>query len=134
MKKLLLGLVVGLGLVGCAATNDLINNQYMSTESTESNVVGNWTGNNGPYLVTYKFNKDGTGLSCYSYGATNTLERFKVNGNSMILQTGIKQTIESYTANKLVLKANYYGGAKYVYQPDPDLKLASPYCEQELKK
>lgn len=134
MKRIILGLFVGLGLVGCAATNDLINNQYMSTENTESNVVGNWTGNNGPYLVTYKFNSDGTGLTCYSYAGSNSVERFKINDGVLILQTGIKQTLESYTKEKLVLKANYYGGTKFSYQPDPDLKLASPYCERELNK
>ncbi|WP_427838087.1 J517_1871 family lipoprotein [Acinetobacter baumannii] len=133
MKKIiLLGLMSLLG--GCAATNDLINNQYMEIQPTDSPITGNWTGNNGPYLVTYRFNEDGTGLSCYSYGATNTVERFKVNGKTLILQTGIKQTIEEYSEHSLTLKANYYGGAKYNYKPDPELLMASPYCGRELKK
>lgn len=130
-KLFLLGLVVLLG--GCAATSDMVNNQYMSTTPTHTELNGFWTGVNGPYTVTYSFNKDGTGLMCSSWAGNNSLEKLKINGSEMVLQSGLKQTIKTQTDSKLELRANYYGGATYVYTPDPSLSNASPYCEKAIR-
>ncbi|MFX6213555.1 J517_1871 family lipoprotein, partial [Acinetobacter baumannii] len=100
MKKIiLLSLVLGLG--GCAATTDMMNNQYMSVIPTSTDLNGFWTGNNGPYAVTYSFNKDGTGLMCSSWNGKDSIEKLKVNGNEIIVQSGLKQTIKSKTDSKL---------------------------------
>ncbi|EHU1920594.1 hypothetical protein QZJ98_10360 [Acinetobacter baumannii] len=132
MKKVvLLSLVLGLG--GCAATTDMMNNQYMSVIPTSTDLNGFWTGNNGPYAVTYSFNKDGTGLMCSSWNGKDSIEKLKVNGNEIIVQSGLKQTIKSKTDSKLKLKVNYYGGGSYQYSPDPNLQNASPYCEKALR-
>ncbi|MCZ2968127.1 hypothetical protein NYY93_13785 [Acinetobacter baumannii] len=132
MKKIiLLSLVLGLG--GCAATTDMMNNQYMSVIPTSTDLNGFWTGNNGPYAVTYSFNKDGTGLMCSSWNGKDSIEKLKVNGNEIIVQSGLKQTIKIKTDSKLELKVNYYGGGSYQYSPDPNLQNASPYCEKALR-
>ncbi|AIL75971.1 Uncharacterised protein [Klebsiella pneumoniae] len=132
MKKVvLLSLVLSLG--GCAATTDMMNNQYMSVIPTSTDLNGFWTGNNGPYAVTYSFNKDGTGLMCSSWNGKDSIEKLKVNGNEIIVQSGLKQTIKSKTDSKLELKVNYYGGGSYQYSPDPNLQNASPYCEKALR-
>ncbi|MDK2171265.1 J517_1871 family lipoprotein [Acinetobacter baumannii] len=132
MKKIiLLSLVLGLG--GCAATTDMMNNQYMSVIPTSTDLNGFWTGNNGPYAVTYSFNKDGTGLMCSSWNGKDSIEKLKVSGNEIIVQSGLKQTIKSKTDSKLELKVNHYGGGSYQYSPDPNLQNASPYCEKALR-
>ncbi|WP_409250511.1 J517_1871 family lipoprotein [Acinetobacter baumannii] len=132
MKKIiLLSLVLGLG--GCAATTDMMNNQYMSVIPTSTDLNGYWSGNNGPYAVTYSFNKDGTGLMCSSWNGKDSIEKLKVNGNEIIVQSGLKQTIKSKTDSKLELKVNYYDGGSYQYSPDPNLQNASPYCEKALR-
>ncbi|PJG67839.1 J517_1871 family lipoprotein [Acinetobacter seifertii] len=132
MKKIiLLSLVLGLG--GCAATTDMMNNQYMSVKPTSTDLYGFWSGNNGPYAVTYSFNKDGTGLMCSSWNGKDFIEKLKVNGNEIIVQSGLKQTIKSKTDSNLELKINYYAGGSYQYSPDPKLINASPYCEKVLK-
>ena len=130
-KSILLSLVIGLG--GCAATTDMMNNQYMSVIPTSTDLNGFWSGNNGPYAVTYSFNKDGTGLMCSSWNGKDSIEKLKVNGNEIIVQSGLKQTIKSKTGSKLELKINYYAGGSYQYSPDPKLINASPYCEKALR-
>lgn len=132
MKKIaLLAMVVV--MAGCAATSDMMNNQYVTTIPTSTELNGFWTGVNGPYTVTYSFNKDGTGLMCSSWGGNDSLEKLKINDTEVILQSGLKQTIKTQTKSKLELRANYYGGATYVYIPDPSLSNASPYCEKSLR-
>ncbi|MBO1280968.1 J517_1871 family lipoprotein [Acinetobacter nosocomialis] len=132
MKKIiLLGLASILG--GCAATTDMMNNQYMSVIPTTTDLSGFWSGNNGPYAVTYSFNKDGTGLMCSSWNGKDSLEKLKIHGDEIILQSGLKQTIKSKTDSKLELNVKYYGGGSYQYSPDPKLINASPYCEKALR-
>lgn len=132
MKKIILMSLV-LTLTGCAATSDMTNNQYMATTPTPTELNGFWTGVNGPYTVTYAFKNDGTGLMCSSWGGNDSLEKLKINGSEVIIQSGLKQTIKSNTSSKLELRANYYGGATYTYTPDPSLSNASPYCEKNLR-
>lgn len=133
MKSIFLTAGLSIGLIGCAATSDMLSNQYISTIPTQTELNGFWTGVNGPYTVTYSFNKDGTGLMCSSWSVYDSLEKLKINGSEVILQSGIKQTIKSQTESKLELRANYYGGATYEYIPDPSLSNASPYCEKNLR-
>ncbi len=132
MKKIILMSLV-ITLTGCAATSDMTNNQYMATTPTSTELNGFWTGVNGPYTVTYAFKKDGTGLMCSSWGGNDSLEKLKINGSEVILQSGLKQTIKLQTSTKLELRANYYVGATYTYIPDPSLSNASPYCEKNLR-
>ncbi|MEQ1260528.1 hypothetical protein KWF55_04295 [Acinetobacter pittii] len=132
MKKIIL-LSLIFGLSGCAATTDMMNNQYMSVIPTETDLNGYWSGNNGPYAVTYSFKKDGTGLMCSSWNGKDSIEKLKVSGNEIIVQSGLKQTIKSKTDSKLELKANYYAGGSYQYSSDPNLQNASPYCEKALR-
>lgn len=132
MKKITL-ICLAIALTGCAATSDMTNNQYMAITPTPTELNGFWTGVNGPYTVTYAFKKDGTGLMCSSWGGNDSLEKLKINGSEVIIQSGLKQTIKSHTSSKLELRANYYGGATYTYTPDPSLSNASPYCEKNLR-
>lgn len=132
MKKIiLLSLILSLG--GCAATTDMMNNQFMSVIPTTTDLNGYWSGNNGPYAVTYSFNKDGTGLMCSSWNGKDSVEKLKVHGDEITVQSGLKQIIKTKTDSKLELKINYYGGASYQYSPDPKLINASPYCEKFLR-
>ena len=94
MKKII-SLSLAILLSGCAATSDMVNNQYMTTIPTHTELNGFWTGVNGPYTVTYSFNKDGTGLMCSSWAGNNSLENLKINGSEVVLQSGWKQTIKT---------------------------------------
>lgn len=122
------------GLVGCASPSvDLLNNNFTNIMPSSSPLKGNWSGSNGPYLVTYKFNEDGTGLVCSSYNDKNTVEKIKIADNTMYMQNGLKQIIVKSNENELVLKALYFGSAIFKYKPDPKLVNASPYCEKNLE-
>ncbi len=134
MKKIILGLGVVVGLVGCVSpVSEMTNNNFTNVQPTSTNLKGFWSGNNGPYLVTIKFNNDGTGLICASYNGKDTLEKFKINGDTLFMQNGLKQTIIKNDASSLTLKVSYFGGATYQYKPDNSLSNASPYCEKEFK-
>lgn len=133
MKSLLIAGVLVFGLVGCVSpTSDMLNNNFTTIIPADNSINGYWSGNNGPYLVTFKFNGDGTGLMCSSYGDSNTLEKLKITNGVMYMQNGLKQTILESSENNLTLKVNYLGSAKFNYKPDPKLINASPYCEKNL--
>ena len=133
MKKLLIAGFVGLSLVGCVSpTGDMLNNKFTTILPTDTSLSGFWSGNNGPYLVSFKFNGDGTGLMCSSYNNKNTIEKLKISDGIVYMQNGLKQTILKNTDTDLTLKVNYLGSAKFNYKPDPKLINASPYCEKNL--
>lgn len=113
----------------------MVNNNFVSIlPSNSKGLSGVWTGNNGPYLTTYKFNQDGTGLMCYSYGTSNIVEKVKVYDDVVYLQSGIKQKVKTYTPDSLVLHSNYYGtNTTFKYVPDRDFSDASSFCSDQLK-
>ncbi len=122
-----------MGLTGCAATNDLMSGQFSTVVPMPTNLSGNWSGSGGPWLVTIKFNRDGTGLMCQSYNGKDILDKIKVVNDIIYNQNNLKLKIVSNSSEKLELKANYYMGASFNFTPDPFLKNASPYCEIALK-
>lgn len=133
MKKLLIAAFVCLGLTGCVSpSGDMLNNNFTTILPNDKTLNGYWSGNNGPYLVTFKFNGDGTGLMCSSYNDKNTLEKLKINNGVIYMQNGLKQTILKSTETDLVLRVNYLGSATFNYAPDTNLTNASPYCEKSL--
>lgn len=133
MKKLLIAAIIGFALVGCASpSGDMLNNKFTTIIPTDTNLRGYWSGNNGPYLVTFKFSGDGTGLMCSSYDDKNTLEKLKISDGIIYMQNGLKQNILKSNENDLMLKVNYLGSATFNYKPDPRLINASPYCEKNL--
>ena len=135
-NKILLTAVLVASLVACMSpTADMMNNQYMNVTPmlSKNEMVGIWSGSVGPFAVTYKIEKDGTGLSCSSWNGKDTLEKIKINDKKMISQGGMTQTIVNVDVNELVLKMNYLGSGKYTFKPDPELKGASPYCESQFK-
>lgn len=123
-------------LTGCVSpVSDMLNNQFTTITPEASGIDGLWTGNNGPYLVTLKFNKDGTGIYCASMTGAEYLYKFKTNGSDLITQDGIKQTIKEKSSNSLILRVSYLGVSnEFKYIPDNDLKNASIYCQKELKE
>lgn len=133
MKKIAISLVTAVLLVACASpSGDMLNNQFTSIVAQPSNISGIWSGSNGPYLVTYKINADGTGLMCSSWQDKNTVSRIKVADGIFYGQDGLKQAITQASSNSLVLHTSYLTGADYKYIPDPSLQNASPYCAKEL--
>lgn len=133
MKKIIL-LICFLGLNGCAVMSDITHNQYSTIAPTSSDLNGFWSGKNDSYIVTYSFNKDGTGLVCFSDKGKDTIEKLKVHGKEIIFQSGLKQTIENRSNNHLELKVNYFEGKTFQYSSDPNLTNASPYCKSVLNK
>ncbi len=135
MKKIIIAGLVGLGLVlsGCAMNNDLLSGQFSSITPKPTNLSGYWSGSGGPWLVTVKFNSDGTGLMCQSYNGKDILDKIKVVDDVIYNQNNLKLKVVSKTNEKLILKADYYMGATFNFTPDPLLKNASLYCESALK-
>ncbi|MFW2077381.1 J517_1871 family lipoprotein [Acinetobacter sp. ULE_I010] len=136
MKNVLIAATLGFGVVlsGCAMNNDLLSGQFSAIKPKSTDLSGSWSGSGGPWLVTIKFNSDGTGLMCQSYNGKDILDKIKVVGDVIYNQNNLKLKVISKTNDKLTLKANYYMGATFNFTPDPLLKNASPYCESALKR
>lgn len=135
MKKLLVLAMIGLELTvsGCAMNNELLSGKFSAITPKSTNLSGYWSGSGGPWLVTVKFNSDGTGLMCQSYNGKDILDKIKVVDDVIYNQNNLKLKVVSKTDDKLTLKANYYMGATFNFTTDPLLKNASPYCESALK-
>lgn len=132
MKNIIL-LALVVGLAGCTSpSGDMLNNKFTTILPASTSLQGYWSGNNGPYLVTFKFNNDGTGLMCSSYNDKNTLEKLKISDDIIYMQNGLKQTILKISETDLTLQVKYLGSTTFNYKPDPKLINASPYCEKNL--
>ena len=113
--------------------NDLLSGQFSSIAPKSTDLSGYWSGSGGPWLVTVKFNSDGTGLMCQSYNGKDILDKIKVVDDVIYNQNNLKLNVISKTSERLTLKASYYMGATFSFTPDPLLKNASPYCEKAFK-
>lgn len=134
MKKILTAIIAATIITGCASPSaDMMNNNFTNIIPKDSALRGYWSGSSGPFLVTFKFNGDGTGLMCSSHNGKDVIEKLKIADGVMYMQNGLKQTIIENTNTSLVLKINYFGSATFKYSPDPQLTNASPYCEKNIQ-
>jgi hypothetical protein len=112
------------------------NNNFVSIrpEAPPSEILGLWSGNMGPYLVTFDWQKDGEGVFCYSYGSSNVLQRVKYRDHKIFHQDGLQLKISKITLDFIIVHAPYFAGNDSTLYKDEELKNASPYCATVIKK
>lgn len=126
MKKLLLGLVVGLGLVGCATTAN-----FFELSPTPTSNDGYWTGaHSNVSVATLKLNKDGTGIICQDYQGVAKVQSIKKVGNKVYTQDGSFWNIKAETNTNLELA--YGAGGSYKLIKDDQKTNITPACRAKL--
>lgn len=126
-----------LALFGCQSPiDDMMNNEFVTVkpQTSPSNLIGVWSGNMGPYLTSFKIDKDGTGLFCYSYGTSDVLQKIKYNNDILHIQDGTKLNIINTQSENLILKSSYAGAQKTTLIKDNDLLEASHFCAERFKR
>jgi hypothetical protein len=129
MKKL--ALVMVLVLAGCKSPiDDIINNKFIETNisAPPADIVGTWTGNNGPYLITMKIFDDGSGLSCSSWNDKNSVNKIKFSAGYLYFQDGAKMAV-SISGGKLIGKFDYSFTNDVSFVEDKKLTNASLFCQ-----
>ncbi|MCO8164846.1 hypothetical protein NJC38_22155 [Pseudomonas sp. 21LCFQ010] len=133
MRTLLLAFILST-LTGCAMHSDMTNNDFpaISPVPPPQAMIGFWTGSIGYYLVTMKFNPDGSGFICSSGNGRDMLQLLKYDGKQVRISDSTRTDITRLTRQMLVLKVNYFFGATYTMHRDDRLSNAAPYCVQQL--
>lgn len=134
MKKLLFGLVVGLGLVGCVTpVTQMMNNKFSDIEPKKPQAVGIWTTSVGPGLSTIKLTEDGNGILCEDTSAHLNLNKLKYSNGQLYSQNGMILKVVSIDQDILRVKTTLSAfNIDMVYKKDSDLKAASLKCAKEL--
>ncbi|AOY88672.1 hypothetical protein BKP64_11085 [Marinobacter salinus] len=134
--KTVAGFTCALLVVGCQTPLDhMQNNNFVQVkpETIPKEMVGLWSGNMGPYLVSMRWEQDGYGLFCYSYGSADVLQRIKYSSAQIHIQDGTKLEVEAFSQSDLTLRSPYFGSTKSVLLSDPTLKEASLFCSEKLQ-
>lgn len=133
MKRYLAIGVVGL-LAGCAASSDMMNNDFpaIAPIAPPKAMIGTWTGSMGPYLTTMRFEGNGAGVMCYSWNGKDVLARLKYDGQQIRISDGMRLDVSAASPTSLKLRSNYYMGSDFSMYRDDDLSSAAPYCTKNL--
>lgn len=139
MKVLKHSLFAGfvIALAGCQSpVRDMMNNNFVAIipEPVPEGLVGSWTGNMGPYLVSMKWQTDGHGSFCYSYGTADVLQKVKFSENTIQIQDGTKFLLKEQNSESITIYAPYAVGKETILYTDPDYKNASAYCAKAFNK
>ena len=124
------------GLVGCQSPmSDMMNNNFVgiTPEPVPDQLVGTWTGNMGPYLVSMQWEPDGYGHFCYSYGTADVLQKIKFSGGEIFIQDGTRLEIKEHTRQLMTVHAPYFAGKDSKLYTDADFQNASAFCAEALK-
>ncbi|WP_049784509.1 J517_1871 family lipoprotein [Marinobacter adhaerens] len=124
-----------IALAGCQSPmSDMMNNNFVAItpEPVPEGLAGSWTGNMGPYLVTMKWQSDGHGLFCYSYGTADVLQKLKFSGGKIQIQDGTKLILKEQNPESITVYAPYAAGKDTVLLTDPDYKNASGFCAKAV--
>lgn len=135
MKKQILALTFI--MTGCQSPLDhMLNNKFSTIPPlpVPSSLANSWTGNMGPYLVTFKFEQNGSGYFCYSYGTADVIMKTKSTGNTIHIQDGTQIDITEIMPNKITISSNYFGKNHYTLIDDKELKSASIYCKTQIQQ
>ena len=138
MKKLGIfgAMVLSVGLAGCQSPiQGMLNNNFVAIdpESLPESLVGTWTGNMGPYLVSLKWMADGRGLFCSSYGTADYIQKIKYSQGEILIQDGTKLQIRDHTTELMTVYAPYYAGKESLLYADSNFQHASAYCANALE-
>ncbi len=137
MKRLnvVLQFLLFASLTGCQSpARDMMNNNFVaiSPKAVPANLVGTWTGSMGPYLVSMKWQADGYGLFCYSYGTADVLQRVKFVDGEIFIQDGTKLQLKGLSTASMIVHTSYFSGKDSTLLGDRELRNASVYCAKAL--
>lgn len=137
MKKLITCCagIFAIVLTGCQSpVDDMMNNNFVTIkpEPIPRGLAGTWSGSMGPYLVSMKWQADGHGLYCYSYGTADVLEKLKFSAGVIYNQSGTKLELKESKPESITVFTPYFVGDSYILYSDPDYRNASPYCAKAL--
>lgn len=136
MKHFLMAVAAAAALIGCATPLDgLLDSRYSEVRPAPapSQMVGTWTGNMGPYLLTLQVESDGTGLYCYSWNEKHAVNRMKYDGEGLVFQDGSMASIIDLVPDKLIIRPDYSHASRATLRPDEGLVEASPYCAKAMQ-
>ncbi len=121
-----------LALVGCKST---VEGSFDTVEAKDSpiDLVGNWSGKVGPFKGSFRINKNGRGLFCYSRGKLNKVEKVKHYNNVIYTQRKTNVIIEELSDKIMLVEVNEFGSVNYVFEKDDRLNKASRYCQGRLR-
>lgn len=122
-------------LTGCQSPlTDMDNNNFISItpETPPKNLLGLWSGNMGPYLVTFQWTEKGTGIFCSSYGTGNMLQKVKFSKNNIEIQDGTRLEIKDLSSIMMLVHSPYYMGNETKLYKDTSLENSSLFCAKEL--
>lgn len=126
MKRIILGCLLGVALVGCATTED-----FFAIKPTPTSNVGLWTGaHNQISVATLKLNNDGTGIICQDYMGTAKSVSVKFHNNKIYTQDGSYWSFTEVSPD--VLKLDYAIGGSYILKQDTDGKMVTPACKDKI--
>ena len=134
--KVIWAVALIVGLAGCQSPiSDMMNNNFVgiTPESVPVELVGTWTGNMGPYLVSLQWQQDGYGHFCYSYGTADVLQKIKFSGGKIFIQDGTRLEIKEHTKQLMTVHASYFAGKDSKLYSDPEFRKASAFCAEALK-
>lgn len=134
MKVFVVGVAVA--LAGCASgIDDMINNKFMEhiPERTPAGMTGDWTGVNGPYMISMQMGEDGVGLLCGAYSTNNSLQNIKYNGGVIYIQDGTRMNV-ALTAEGLTATPPYDFAKDIKLIKDSGFKQAAPFCKQNMPR
>ncbi|MFA1575568.1 J517_1871 family lipoprotein [Vibrio cyclitrophicus] len=136
LKKIIIAFGFSLALTGCqSAVTDMSNNNFVQIQAKNipESMAATWTGTMGPYLSTFIFDKDGSGLFCYSQSGGISIQKVKVNGDLVYIQDGTKVSVTQGTNSSLLVTSQYYSEKTYTFIKDDLLKNASLECQARLQ-
>ncbi|MEY8247328.1 MAG: hypothetical protein RPT11_03005 [Bermanella sp.] len=123
-------------LYGCASpTSHMINNNFIAIvkEPTPSKMIGSWSGTMGPYLATFQWKSDGSGIFCYSWSTYDLMQKLKYSKGEIQIQDGTKLEIKSYSDSTMTVRAPYFMAQDTLLYKDNNLENASLFCGSKLK-
>ena len=134
MKTLFFCVSVVAAITGCASpSGDMLNNKFLVTKPTPpaKELIGFWTGAQGPFIVTIKLDESGNGIYCADT-QTKSVSRMIHNNGSLIMESGLKQSI-SKEGDKIVLSTDYLAGYKSDFYSDNHLEKSTFLCRDYFK-
>lgn len=123
-------------VAGCAGSYEsAMENKFFDTVKMPpaQSLVGVWTGGFSMGVMTLKIHSDGSGFSCVSMGANNSVYQLKHNAGSLYFQSGGYVTLHQQGDSMIATYPPMMGAqAEVKLLRDPGLENTSPYCQANI--
>lgn len=99
-------------------------------QKTPENLIGIWSGMMDKFLTGFNFNGDGNGIFCYSSHGSDAMQKVKYASNTLYIQDGTELVIKKLNVDSLIVDRYSFGGDRYTFYQDPNLKEDSKFCSR----